>query len=605
MIRIPLRFLTLSLSIGLIIAGCSSQPKTITGGKSPEQEIKPLSVGEQYLQDAKAQTSETQKNRYYLNAAQAFLEQGYYTQAQHALQNVQTQSLTSDKLSTYNLTLIETSLQTNNVETLKTTLDDLQVDSILRTSLSQQETIVRLLATAYSKINRPLDAAVLLSDYQGVFGYQQNAQVSEEIWLLLQRTELNDLVAFQEDGHLDNTIAWVDLARQLKFSTASIDEQYTLLTNWLNQNPRHPATDNLPFELEALIKLPESAPNKIILALPFSGQFENIGIAIAEGFLAANFNAQKSISIEAFDTNRQTIPSLYNQAIDNSPNTLIIGPVVKSNIQQLNDLTELPITTLALNSSDGALINDELYFFGLAPEHELAQIANRLIEQGLNRVAIIGETTSRGSRLTSTFYELFEKQGGNVVAQAAYGKETSLSDAVAALLSTDTSKKRSNAIARLTGLKLETRPERRRDIDAIVLLGNNQNAKRINPLFAFNFADDIPVFATSSIHEPNSTDTNNDLSGVQFIDIPWAFNKTDRIKLQIDASRKNVAAQYMRFYALGADAYALSPRLALLREIPNSFVQGRTGKLSIDDDGSIFRRLQWAKYQGGKAIPIN
>ncbi|WP_197472177.1 penicillin-binding protein activator, partial [Oleiphilus sp. HI0067] len=51
--------------------------------------------------------------------------------------------------------------------------------------------------------------------------------------------------------------------------------------------------------------------------------------------------------------------------------------------------------------------------------------------------------------------------------------------------------------------------------------------------------------------------------------------------------------------------YALSPRLALLREIPNSFVQGRTGKLAIDDDGSIIRRLQWAKYQGGKAIPIN
>ena len=156
----------------------------------------------------------------------------------------------------------------------------------------------------------------------------------------------------------------------------------------------------------------------------------------------------------------------------------------------------------------------------------------------------------------------------------------------------------------VTGLSLETQPERRNDLDAILMLASHEEAKQIKPLLAFNFAQDLPVYASSSVHIPGQVDTNNDLSGVQFPDIPWVFNQSNPLRTQIEQARPFLSDRYTRFYALGADAYLLAPRLSLLREIENSFAQGLTGKLNINPEGVIERELQWAMDRNGKAVTI-
>ena len=50
---------------------------------------------------------------------------------------------------------------------------------------------------------------------------------------------------------------------------------------------------------------------------------------------------------------------------------------------------------------------------------------------------------------------------------------------------------------------------------------------------------------------------------------------------------------------MGADAWQLSKRLPLLRQVENATIQGHTGVLSMTDTGSIQRKQLWAQFQNG------
>jgi hypothetical protein len=86
--------------------------------------------------------------------------------------------------------------------------------------------------------------------------------------------------------------------------------------------------------------------------------------------------------------------------------------------------------------------------------------------------------------------------------------------------------------------------------------------------------------------------------------MPWMLNNTIDIKNIIYNAIPTAKTEYSRFYALGADAFTLSPRLKLLKEIQSSQIQGHTGTLSITKDGSIHRELELAVFKKGKAIAI-
>ncbi|MCS5561427.1 MAG: penicillin-binding protein activator, partial [Marinobacter nauticus] len=54
-----------------------------------------------------------------------------------------------------------------------------------------------------------------------------------------------------------------------------------------------------------------------------------------------------------------------------------------------------------------------------------------------------------------------------------------------------------------------------------------------------------------------------------------------------------------RLFAMGADAWQLSKRLPLLRQVEDAAIEGQTGILTMDPDGSIHREQRWAQFQGG------
>ena len=159
-----------------------------------------------------------------------------------------------------------------------------------------------------------------------------------------------------------------------------------------------------------------------------------------------------------------------------------------------------------------------------------------------------------------------------------------------------------NKIQRITNLNLEFEPRRRNDIDAIFMLAKPKIASQINPLLAYHYARNLPIYSSSQIHEINQQ--QNDLDNIYFVEIPWMLSNTIETKNTIINALPSAKNEHSRFYALGADAFTLSPRLKLLKEIKNSQIQGHTGTLSIDNSGLIHRELELAVFKKGRAIAI-
>lgn len=593
-----------------MLIGCGSAEKKQTA-TSPFDSSLERSSAEARLSDARAEKNPRLRANLLLGIAQDFMERGLLAQSHSTLQIIDPSYLSKNDTTDFQLLRMEAALASNDMSGLNDALTKVDLASALRTTLSRQEKIVMLVSEAYSRLEQPLEAAVLLSDYEGVFGVRETSNLNEKIWLLLQRTGTDTLINYRYFGTSPTTKAWLELAADVKLNQASIDDQYRALTAWLEGNPDHPASDALPLELDMLARLPDTAPDRIVLALPLSGSLANIGTAIMDGFLASYYTHRQPESrqrIETFDTAKQNMANLYKRLeleSELSLKTLVVGPVTKTELNALSNNEMIPITTLALNNSEEAVHQPSLYLFGLDPRQEMEQLAKGMREQGLQRIAIIAPEGDRNSELINHFAESLSLTGGHIVAQAKYGENRALATSVAQLLSTAKSSERGRQARQATRLKLETIPQRRNDIDAILMLADHDTGKQIKPLLAFNFAKDIPVFATSSVHQIGQRDNNSDLSGVQFVDIPWVFTRSNPLRDQIDKAREKKSAHYSRFYALGADAFLLAPRLSILREIPNSHVQGLTGKLNIKPNGEIMRELQWATYRRGKASPIN
>ncbi|MOA53312.1 Penicillin-binding protein activator LpoA precursor [compost metagenome] len=55
---------------------------------------------------------------------------------------------------------------------------------------------------------------------------------------------------------------------------------------------------------------------------------------------------------------------------------------------------------------------------------------------------------------------------------------------------------------------------------------------------------------------------------------------------------------------MGADAYNLAPRLEQLKALPDSQVEGLSGRLSLNPAQRIERDLPWAEFRGGQVQPL-
>jgi outer membrane PBP1 activator LpoA protein len=280
-----------------------------------------------------------------------------------------------------------------------------------------------------------------------------------------------------------------------------------------------------------------------------------------------------------------SVPGLLRQAAGDGA-SFAIGPLQKESVAALANAGALPIPTLALNRANVASPPPNLYQFALSPEEEGAEVADRAWEQGLRSALILHPSGSWGERISGAFARQWSALGGQLVATRTYSPTTgSYASAVSGLFSEPGAG----------------------TADFVFLVATSQIARTIAPEIQAA-AGGLPVYATSHIYG-GSFDAQYDgpLVGMQFVDIPWllASDPSDplsREKLQIGLA--DFEGRFTRLYAMGIDAYRLAPRLSWMAAHPGSYLDGKTGRLSLDTRRQVRRGLVFARMESGGPVRV-
>jgi outer membrane PBP1 activator LpoA protein len=206
-----------------------------------------------------------------------------------------------------------------------------------------------------------------------------------------------------------------------------------------------------------------------------------------------------------------------------------------------------------------------------------------------------------GDRVLDAFRQSWQAEGGTFIGAEHVDQPVALAQQIADLFQLRNSEGRAKSLQNTVGTKIAAQPTRRQDIDFIFLAATPQQAQQIKPTLVFQYAGDVPVYATSHLFT-NSGDQAQylDLEGIRFCETPWLLSTSDPLRQQVTAQWPQAAGSLGRLYAMGIDAYRLAPRLAQLKTLPDSRIDGLTGNLSMGSGQRIERQLPWAEFIGGK-----
>ncbi len=459
-----------------------------------------------------------------------------------------------------------------------------------------------LRAEAYQQQNDPLSEVRELIKIALLTNIPDEQQpLHDRIWTLLQQLSpdtLRQLIQSGTNSYYEQ--GWLELALTL-LSNSALDSQNEALQRWQTVWTDHPANTLPPMQISNMSTAPLTA-KKLAILLPNNGPLSAPANAIKEGILQAHFRDGSLNKPELVFLDSSQINSAFQlMSLLNSLNIdLVIGPLDKEYVIQLANQEALTKPLLALNYTEGPSSN-LLYQFGLSAEDEARQAADRMWQDGLRQVASITPDTDWGHRIAAAFEQHFTLLGGRVIAQTHMGNTDAFAGNIASLLNTDASEARYKALKqRLPGLNIEFEESRRTDIDGIFLTALPNDARQIKPILAFNFAGDLPIYASSHVYSGSQNPVlDQDLNGIRFCASPWAVQAPSQDKVLLIQQRNNVESRFGRLYALGLDAYRLYPYLNQLQALPGTQIQGETGQLSINGRGEVMRTLLWARFKDG------
>lgn len=312
----------------------------------------------------------------------------------------------------------------------------------------------------------------------------------------------------------------------------------------------------------------------IALLLPLNSPvFAKAADAVKQGFLAAAGKEVNGLPVRVYpctDENNTEIVALYQKAV-RSGAVAVAGPLTRNGVAALAASGPLTTPTLALNLIDDTRA-DQLYFFGLPPETEARQAAQRATAAGLLSATVVSTNTQLSKRLAQAFSDEWQHAGGILRSEIIYnGDPTPLKE-----LSQDPG-------------------------NSVFLAAELDKARLIRPYI--NAA--IPVYATSQVFSGNtSTLTNFDLADVHFFDMPWLLQPDHPAVMIYPRVIPPMSPEMERLYALGIDSYRLLQ--VLFEHNPSNVLplDGVTGKISRN--GHVFQREGvFALMRQGLGVPVD
>ena len=402
---------------------------------------------------------------------------------------------------------------------------------------------------------------------------------------------------------------WLELAEIARTSWQQPDKFVEQLKAWQARYPQHPAGVELVPGLLAKQQALTSFPPRLAVLLPLSGNYQSPADAVRDGLFAAYYQVAGSGSAPAIalydsGSTAASAQAAYQKAVADGA-SMVIGPLTKDAVAGIAAQPSLPVPVLALNYLDAGKAGPSgFYQFGLLPEGEAEQTADRAVAEGRTRAVALVPNDDFGARMFNAFSARFKQLGGSLLGMQTYipgNKPEAYTGTLSQLFNLEESQEREQRLAATLGQHLEFEPRRRQDIQFIFLAASAEDAQVIQPQINYNHGEDLPVYSTSKVYSLSSAVGVAVLNGISFDDMPWMLEDTGSV-----ADMRERVAKYWpgnfadnsRLYALGFDAYRLVPLLYNTRAIGQP-VQGVTGLLSLDADGRVHRKLDWATVDQG------
>jgi outer membrane PBP1 activator LpoA protein len=605
-----LRNLLTATLLTVLIVGCSSGVRI---GSSIEKQAQTLEASgnyqgaaQLYLQAA-AKTSGTAQQALQLQAAASLIRGEDYIGATRLLDELPAAQLSGEVRQHYLVNRAEIAIIEQRPVQVLTLLGEVPASGRFVADYR------RLRAEAYLQESRFFLSARERVLFDPLLTVQEQQLENEfAIWESLNRLTDTELQTLRTTSPPDPLSGWMELVELTRLYLQQPDALTEVIPHWQQRYPNHPASKAFIPELLKSLRAAGQTPERLALLLPLNGKLANTAAAIRDGVFAAYYDTPASSSrpqIQVYDsgaTPEDTVTA-YHQAITDGAQ-FIIGPLRKESVHALATQPQLAAPVLALNQiEDSALFNPALYQFGLAPEDEAREVARLAWREGFTRTIALLPNTDWGERVYAAFATEWQQLGGVILEAERYDTaRTDHGKIISSVLNLDSSKARKQQLSRHLGTKLEFEPRRRQDVDFVFLVASSRQARLIRPQLRFYRASSLPVYTTSRVYS-GQPDANKDadMNGIIFCDMPWTLESGgnwNHLQQTINTSWPGNASRYRRLYALGIDAYRLTPYLGELGNNMFGAYHGVTGNLSLGARGRIERSLRCAKFSRG--LPV-
>lgn len=434
-------------------------------------------------------------------------------------------------------------------------------------------------------------------------------QIYERLWALIQERDRDTLEALREQARSPATRGWLDLGHVAQTTPPSPRALERALDAWRERHQDHPADPLFLERLREQWAAYSRHPDHVAVLLPLTGRFGSSANAILEGIVAAYYDTprEERTTLRVYDTGDQPEANWtqYEKAVEAGA-SLVIGPLERSAVNRFARESSLPVPVLALNRAETRdSYPDTLYQFGLNPEDEAIQAAERAVLDGHQDAVVMVPRTELGDRLHRAFEARYEALGGLVRDVQFYAPEaTDYSDTIIQGLQIRDTRPTHRRRPSQDGGADRDEPRYRSDVDVIFLSGGPRQARLIRPQLRYYQAGDLPVIATSHIYSGHAdARADADLNGIVFADIPWLLdhaNPRPELRETLDDQLSNISRQLPRLVALGFDALQVSSLVEHLARRPGEYHQGLTGRLHLDEQRRIIRELNWARFIEGE-----
>jgi len=472
--------------------------------------------------------------------------------------------------------------------------------------------IYRVRALAEVSLDQPLNAVKsLITRERVIVAREQVIGNQQELWQILStlsRTQLDR----ERQVTLDPVLSgWLDLAIAALENAGSRAALANAIDGWRKTHLGHPASDDFLKSVARPRPGQIGRVDKIALLLPLTSDHARAAAAVRDGFLAmdaANPNPDKPrVSVIDTGTDPAGILAAYDAAVRDGAQ-LIVGPLGLEAVDHIVRKTSLEVPTLLLShATDDIDASKTVFQFGLPPEQEAIQAAERAWLDGHRQAAVLYPASAWGRRMQTAFTGAWQRLGGIVVTGQDYLLDQSdYTEPVKRLLNIIQSEARKDRIESVVKMKLKFEARPREDIDFIFLATDPRHARLIKPQLNYHRAARVSVYTTSHVFtgrgDPNK---DTDLDGILFPDMPWMLvgdGRVAELRKTLQPSWPYAQTGLDRLFALGVDAYAVVPHLNRLNSENAVRFGGVTSGLSLGRGGRLHRQLLWAQFR--KGVPV-